>query len=311
MEGTEVVCGRTVAQPESPEKQGFTFEGWMLDGDDFSFTEMTIDRNSTLVAKWKANNGTEVVKVKFDSDGGSEVQTIELMKGSLLNLPKAPTKMGYIFDDWYLDGKVFDVTQKITKDITLKAKWEKRQTTTNNNNNSNTSNSGNKNDNKYTPNSVVESLSVRNLSLTVGKGTSTNVTVLPSSANYSLSIALNSNSKVATCVMTTKNIVTCDALSAGVAQIKIRDANSVQTAQFTVTVAADDKPQVTEPKPNEPDKPDDPDPKPPVEPDPPTPEKPDPDPDDPGDEPGGDDDAGDDDGGDEGDESGDNGGSTE
>ncbi len=295
IEGTEVVCGRAIEQPDSPEKEGFTFEGWMLNGDDYNFDEMTIDHNSTLVAKWKAKDGTEIVTVNFDSDGGSNVQKIELAKGKFLNLPNAPTKVGYIFDDWYLDGKAFDISQPITKDITLKAKWEKRPASSNNtNSNQNNSNNSN-NNNTHKPSNQVSSMTVQNLTLENGKGTSINVSVLPKSANYSLAIAGNSNPSVASCTVTS-SIVTCDAKAVGSTTVRVRDTNSGKFAQFTVTVTAapkppvDDKPDVTDPKDDEPTKPDD------GKEDPPS------EPTNPDDNPGGDDDDGGDDnpGGDDG-----------
>ncbi len=44
-------------------------------------------------------------------------------KGDTLEKIEPPTKEGYIFAGWYLDGKEFDITSPITEDIKLEARW--------------------------------------------------------------------------------------------------------------------------------------------------------------------------------------------
>jgi len=56
-DGSEVVTviavqGGTVARPDDPAMEGYTFEGWMLDGDEFDFSA-AIAQDITLVAEWK------------------------------------------------------------------------------------------------------------------------------------------------------------------------------------------------------------------------------------------------------------------
>lgn len=45
-------------------------------------------------------------------------------KNSIITKPTEPVKEGYEFNGWMLDNELFDFTSKVTKDITLKAKWE-------------------------------------------------------------------------------------------------------------------------------------------------------------------------------------------
>ena len=61
--------------------------------------------------------------VTFDSNGGSAVESVKVKKGETIEKPEDPTREDYIFDGWYLDNELFDFTTKITKNITLKAKW--------------------------------------------------------------------------------------------------------------------------------------------------------------------------------------------
>lgn len=53
--------------------------------------------------------------VKFDTDGGSYVQSVFCKPGKTLTLSQAPTRSGYTFDGWYIDGqKVTSVSAKAT-----------------------------------------------------------------------------------------------------------------------------------------------------------------------------------------------------
>ena len=68
---------------------------------------------------------SDKITVQFDTDGGSVVSDIEVKVGEKLVLPKDPVKEGYVFKGWLLDGKPFDETMQLEKNITLKANWEK------------------------------------------------------------------------------------------------------------------------------------------------------------------------------------------
>ena len=69
------------------------------------------------------------VVIKFDSDGGRAVESIEIKKGGKVTLPTT-TKDGYVFNGWYLENtKVSDETT-YDKDTTLKANWLKEDAKT-------------------------------------------------------------------------------------------------------------------------------------------------------------------------------------
>ncbi len=78
--------------------------------------------------------------VTFDSNNGSKVESQIIKKGDKATKPNAPTRDGYKFVEWQLDGKAFDFNTEITEDITLKAKWKKADSTNQSNNNNNTEN---------------------------------------------------------------------------------------------------------------------------------------------------------------------------
>src|SRR5690554_6737560 len=68
--------------------------------------------------------GTNEYTVTFDSNGGSEVASVVVEEGSKVDEPSEPTRLGYDFIEWQLDGDKFDFDTAITKDITLVAVWE-------------------------------------------------------------------------------------------------------------------------------------------------------------------------------------------
>jgi len=68
--------------------------------------------------------------VTFDSDGGSAVAAAKVKYNETVKEPTAPTKKGFNFDGWYNGDTKFDFTTKITKDLTLKAKWKAEEVET-------------------------------------------------------------------------------------------------------------------------------------------------------------------------------------
>lgn len=118
-----------LALPESLpvlSEEGYIFEGWHLDS---KFTTKAtegaaISANTTLFAKWTK---IPVYTVVFDSQGGSLVDSISLLKGIKLTELKDPSKAGYIFRGWYIDKEyttLWNIDNEIEKDITLYAKWD-------------------------------------------------------------------------------------------------------------------------------------------------------------------------------------------
>lgn len=67
----------------------------------------------------------KVVKyiVDFDSDGGTEIAKQEVEKGKLVIKPDDPTKDGFTFFEWTLDGKSYDFNSPVNNNFTLKAEW--------------------------------------------------------------------------------------------------------------------------------------------------------------------------------------------
>lgn len=67
--------------------------------------------------------------VAFNSDGGSAVDTQDVDEGQTVSEPSVPTKMGYDFAGWKLNGSAYDFSTPITGDIQLIASWNPKTDT--------------------------------------------------------------------------------------------------------------------------------------------------------------------------------------
>ncbi len=66
----------------------------------------------------------EKYKVVFDSTGGNYIEALEIEEGDIASVPVAPTKDGYEFVGWMLGDELYDFSEKVSGDITLKAEWK-------------------------------------------------------------------------------------------------------------------------------------------------------------------------------------------
>ena len=107
-----------VAKPENPIREGYTFIEWQLDNVTFDFNTL-ITEDITLTALWSVSEYT----ITFDSNDGSEVADLTLEFNSEINLP-TPSKEGYTFKGWLLDGSLFDLTNMPASNLELVADWE-------------------------------------------------------------------------------------------------------------------------------------------------------------------------------------------
>ena len=64
-----------------------------------------------------------VYTVSFNSNGGSAVQAMAVRAGDAVSSPTAPTRSGYTFNGWTLNGSAYDFSKAVDSDITLTASW--------------------------------------------------------------------------------------------------------------------------------------------------------------------------------------------
>lgn len=240
IEDVELVCGETVEKPEDPSKEGFDFKDWLYEGKSFGFGKTKVNQDMILIAEWSVIEGTEVVTVSFDSDGGSEIKPIELAKGSTTPAPITPTRDGYAFVGWFLDDMEFTFADPIENDITLKARWEKVETPTQgedrNERPNNRPQEPSKPSDNTQPKPKVTGLSASNREVTAGSTLEILIGVTPATAEYNLSV-MSSDTRVAHCAVSQKNKLDCGTMSLpGSATITVRDEISGNAVSFTITV---------------------------------------------------------------------------
>ena len=116
--------GLTITEPTTT-RQGYVLDGWYNGDEKFDFSKpITSDLN--LKANW--STGTKI-NVIFTVDG-STYKTVSVSENTKVSKPTTPTKKGYKFVEWQLDGKAFDFNTKITAEITLTAVFEESKTVT-------------------------------------------------------------------------------------------------------------------------------------------------------------------------------------
>lgn len=111
--------------PQAPTKDGYTFEGWYTDEAlTVPYNPDLLSANLTLYAKFSANT----MYITFRLNGGAldlEEERIAVKYGETYSLP-TPTKDGYDFVGWTLDGEDFPATGTYQKNnsIRVAANWE-------------------------------------------------------------------------------------------------------------------------------------------------------------------------------------------
>jgi len=122
--------GETVPKQADPAaKENLRFTGWYLGDTEWNFNSDIPTSDITLDAKWEQISVTYTVT--FDSNGGENVAPQYVAGGGLATDPGVPPRENYRFDGWFLDGKLWDFnTTKVTKSITLVAKWIQTVTVT-------------------------------------------------------------------------------------------------------------------------------------------------------------------------------------
>ena len=116
-------------KPADPVKAGYNFIEWQLNGTKYDFNrEVTSDM--TLVAKWERNGDEITYTVVFNTDGGSTIANVVVKENEKVSKPKDPTKEGYNFVEWQLNGTKYDFNKVLTENITLKAIWAAKEEVT-------------------------------------------------------------------------------------------------------------------------------------------------------------------------------------
>ena len=119
--GSEIVpitqdYGTEITAPDNPTRKGYTFKGW-----DKEIPETMPADNIPVKAQWEINQYT----ITFDTNGGSEIDSITQDYGTKITAPADPTRKGYTFKGW--DKEIPETMP--ADNITVKAQWETNQYT--------------------------------------------------------------------------------------------------------------------------------------------------------------------------------------
>ena len=108
--------------PPAPTKDGYTFKGWYVDEAlTIPYTPDLLSANLTLYAKFEANT----LYITFNLNGGTmQENKVAVKTGEAYTLP-TPTKEGYTFAGWTLDGEDFAAngTYQKTNSVKVSATW--------------------------------------------------------------------------------------------------------------------------------------------------------------------------------------------
>jgi len=134
-----VANGSSVSDPMSgtlnPVGNCTMFDGWYSNNS--YTTKVTLPTTITANTNFYARNKNVCPKVKFESNGGTPVESQTIVPSSgktKADEPNpAPTKDGFNFAGWYEESELinlYDFSKEVTGDITLYAKWTNNYTVT-------------------------------------------------------------------------------------------------------------------------------------------------------------------------------------
>ena len=125
----------------------YEHNGEIIEGDD---TKIKMDEDGVRARMYRSDNAVMLKKqsrpgsgggsltarytVTFESNGANAVSSQKVDKNTTAKEPEPPVKEGYNFAGWFTDKEFtekFDFSTKITKNITLYAKWENEDNTKN------------------------------------------------------------------------------------------------------------------------------------------------------------------------------------
>lgn len=117
---TTVKDGDTVSEPKQiPKKEKYKFIGWFIGDTKYDFNT-PVDKDLNIEARFEKSR----IIINYDLDGGSGTIQVEIDKGSIPPKPKIPTKFGYTFTNFTINGIEYNYDTPLYEDTTIKANYE-------------------------------------------------------------------------------------------------------------------------------------------------------------------------------------------
>jgi uncharacterized repeat protein (TIGR02543 family) len=118
------------AKPADPTREGYTFTGWYsaeTGGIRYAWP-YTPKADLTMHAQWWDDSQGTLVKytLTFDANGGSAVEAITGIYGTMVDQPPEPGRTGYVFTGWYSAvavGTRYAWPHTLERSLTMYARW--------------------------------------------------------------------------------------------------------------------------------------------------------------------------------------------
>lgn len=135
--GTELISeqwiekGGIPVEPEKPEGDEKYVVGWKIPSGRSGYTVYKFDRpvnsNTDFYPIWESKERTISFSIKCETTGQETLKSSKAYLGeTFTKLETDPTCKGYTFRYWEYNGEEYDFATKVTKDITVKAVWDKK-----------------------------------------------------------------------------------------------------------------------------------------------------------------------------------------
>lgn len=89
------------------------------------YLDSAVSENVNFSVTGSGNVSTTKYTVTFDTKGGSFITSQIVSKGATATKPNDPTRSGYEFVGWFLDGVEYDFSLPVEANITITASWQK------------------------------------------------------------------------------------------------------------------------------------------------------------------------------------------
>ena len=111
--------GEKALKPEKdPKKEKHDFLGWYVGETLYDFTS-SVTKDIVIMAKFEKNR----LIITYELDGGSGTTEVEIDKGSIPKRPTNPSKFGYDFVGWTINGISYNFDIPLYTDTIMKANY--------------------------------------------------------------------------------------------------------------------------------------------------------------------------------------------
>lgn len=108
----------------SVSKDGYTLVYWMdSDGNMFDYKKYPFEKDIILTAVWEKTKSKEYT-IKFDTDGGNEINAQIVLENNKVIKPNDPSKNGYCFIGWTYNSSSYNFDNIVKNNMTLKAHYK-------------------------------------------------------------------------------------------------------------------------------------------------------------------------------------------